>query len=123
LRHAQAALATLQEQLYSEAEALEAEARLATKQAAVQHWEVGQATYRAHLETLALALHPCGVATTAPQTSAQVVTQLQNAVEAIDMFAQQYLLPSQQATLSKVRKQLPALAALGDVWWRAVQQA
>jgi len=69
------------------------------------------------LETLSLTLHPFRLADSAPQTSAQVESPLQSAVEAIDLFAQCHQLPPRHAAMTKVRKQLPALAALVDFWW------
>jgi len=43
--------------------------------AEVRQWEERHHTYRQHLETLSLPLHPCGIADSAPQTSAQVHSQ------------------------------------------------
>ena len=50
----------------------EAQNHVAVKRAAVQRWEVVQRTYRAHLETLSLTLHPFHLHDSSPQTSAQV---------------------------------------------------
>ena len=85
-------------------------------------WEVAYHTYRAHLETLALMLPPFRVADSASQISAQVASQLQAAVAAIDVFAQCYRLPAWHDTMTKVRQQVPARAALVDVWWQSAQQ-
>jgi hypothetical protein len=68
------------------------------------------------LETLSLTLHPFRIADSAPQTSAQVASHLQAAVAAIGVFAQCYQLPARHDAMTKVRKQVPALAALVDVW-------
>lgn len=54
------------------------------KRAEVQQWEDVQRTYRHHLDTLSLTLHPFGIADSVPQTSAQVARQLHTAVEAIE---------------------------------------
>ena len=67
-------------------------------------------------------LHPFRIADSAPQTSAQVESHLQETVEAIDVFAQCHQLPPRHATMIKVRKQLPALAALVDFWWEGVRR-
>ena len=95
----------------------EAKALVAARQAEVTRWEEAHHTYRHHLETLSLTLHPFRIADSAPQTSAQVASHLQAAVEAIEAFAQRHQLPARHAAMTKVRKQLPALAALVDFWW------
>lgn len=92
------------------------------RQAEVTRWEAAHHTYRRHLETLSLTLHPFRIADSAPQTSAQVESHLQEAVEAIDVFVQYHQLPPHHATMIKVRKQLPALAALVDFWWEGVRR-
>ena len=74
------------------------------------------------METLSLTLHPFRIADSAPQTSAQVASHLQATVEAIEAFAQRHQLPARHAAMTKVRKQLPALAALVDFWWEGVRQ-
>jgi hypothetical protein len=90
---------------------LQATALVATRQAEVTRWEEAHHTYRAHLETLALTLPPFRVADSASQLSAQVASQLQATVAAIDMFAQCYQLPAWHDAMTKVRKQVPALTA------------
>jgi hypothetical protein len=74
------------------------------------------------LETLSLTLHPFNIADSAPQTSAQVASQLTAAVEGIATLAQCYQLPARHAAMPQVRKQVPALAALVDFWWQGVHQ-
>jgi hypothetical protein len=92
------------------------------RQAEVTHWAEVQHTYRQHLETLSLTLHPFHIADSTPQTSAQVASQLQATVEAIEALAQRHQLPTRREAMTKVRKQVPALAALVDFWWQGVQQ-
>ncbi len=92
------------------------------RQAEVTRWEETHMTYRGSLETLSLTLHPFRITDSAPQTSAQVERHLQAAVEAIEALAQRQQLPARPAALTKVRKQVPALAALVDFWWQGVQQ-
>jgi len=99
-----------------------AQASVATRQTEVTRWEEAQHTYRYHLETLSLTLHPFRLVDAAPQTSAQVESALQAAVAAIEGFAQGHQLPVRHAALTKVRKQVPALAALVDFWWEGVRQ-
>jgi hypothetical protein len=84
------------------------------RQAEVTRWEEAHHTYRSHLETLSLTLHPFRLSDSAPQTSAQVESKLQAAVEAIVAFAQHHQLSAQPGAMTKVRRQVPALAALVD---------
>jgi hypothetical protein len=100
----------------------EAQALVAAKQAEVQRWEEVQGTYRQHLETLSLTLHPFRIADSTPQTSDQVASQLHAVVEAIEALVRRQQLPARQPAMQKVRKQLPALAALVDCWWQGVRQ-
>ena len=81
----------------------------------VQRWEDVHSTYRHHLDTLSLTLHPFMLDHSTPQTSAQVHTRLHAAVDAIATLAQSH------DALKKVRRQLPALAALVDYWWEGVE--
>jgi hypothetical protein len=100
----------------------EARARVEAWQAEVTQWEEASRLYRGHLERLSLTLHPFHISGSTPQTSAQVENQLMAAVEAIEAFARCYQLPARQDAMTKVRKQVPALAALVDFWWQGVHQ-
>jgi hypothetical protein len=104
------------------AQGAEAEAEVEAKRAEVQRGEEMQRTYRHHLETLSLTLHPFGISDSAPQTSAQVESRLHAAVEAIEAFARRHQLSAHHDAMNKVRRQLPALAALVDFWWQGVRQ-
>jgi hypothetical protein len=129
LRHAQQELKTAKEAL-AQLEGLphaayhepKAKALVAARQAEVTRWEEAHNTYRGLLETLSLTLHPFRIADSAPQTSAQVESHLQAAVEAIEGLAQCHQLPVRHAAMTKVRKQLPDLAALVDFWWEGVRR-
>jgi IclR helix-turn-helix domain len=57
------------------AQVAEAKAEVEARHVEVQRWEEVQRTYRHHLETLSLTLHPFGIADSAPQTSAQVASR------------------------------------------------
>jgi Family of unknown function (DUF6399)/IclR helix-turn-helix domain len=92
------------------------------RQVEVTRWEEAHNTYRGLLETLSLTLHPFRISDSAPQTTAQVESQLQATVEAIEALAQCHQLPARYDAMTKVRKQVPALAALVDFWWQGVQQ-
>jgi hypothetical protein len=96
------------------------QALIVARQTEVQQWEEGQHAYRHHLEMLALILHPFRLSDSTPQTSDQVASQLHAAVEAIEALAQRHQLPARHAAMQKVRKQIPALAALVDFWWQGV---
>jgi hypothetical protein len=100
----------------------EANAEVEAKRTEVTRWEAVQRTYRHELETLSLTLHPFRIADSTPQTSAQVASQLTAAVEAIEALARCHQLPARHDAMIKVRKQVPALAALVDFWWQGVHQ-
>jgi hypothetical protein len=100
----------------------EAKAEMEASRAEVQRWEEVQRTYRHHLETLSLTLHPFGIADSAPQTSAQIQSRLQAEVAAIETLAHRHQFPARHDAMKKVRNQLPALAALVDFWWQGVDQ-
>ena len=85
-------------------------------------WAEVQRTYRQHLETLSLILHPCDIDAATAQTSQQVARRLHTEVEAIEALAARSQLPACRIARTKVRKQLPAVAALGDFWWAGVEQ-
>jgi hypothetical protein len=61
-----------------------------TRQAGATRWAEAYHTYRNSLETLSLTLHPFHIADAAPQTSAQVASQLQTTIEAMAMCAQRH---------------------------------
>jgi hypothetical protein len=122
LTHAEEALARHVARASAASQCPEAEARVAAKHAEVQQWEEVQRTYRHHLETLSLTLHPFGIADSLPQTSAQVEHRLSTAVEAIEALAGRHQLPARHDAMKKIRAQLPGLAALVDFWWQGVQQ-
>ena len=51
--------------------------KVEVRRAEVQRWEEAQRAYRQHLDPLSLTLHPFDIATSLPQTSAQVASRLQ----------------------------------------------
>jgi hypothetical protein len=122
LTKAQEALARRQAPPRMDCLDLEARALIEARQGAVTRWEEVRRTYRDHLATLSLTLHPFRLADSAPQTSAQVASQLQATLEAITALAQRHQLPTRHGAMTKVRKQVPALAALVDLWWQGVHQ-
>jgi hypothetical protein len=102
--------------------ASQAQGLVEARQVEVTRWEEAHSTYRGLLETLSLTLHPFRISDAAPQSTAQVESQLQATVEAIEAFAQCHQLPARPNAMTKVRKQVPALAALVDFWWQGVHQ-
>jgi hypothetical protein len=122
LTKAQEALARRQEQRQAAQEASEAQALVEARHAEVRRWEEAHHIYRSHLESLSHALPPFRLVDSTPQTSAQVAHQLTAAVEGIAALAQRYQLPARHAAMTKVRTQVPALAALVDFWWQGVHQ-
>jgi Family of unknown function (DUF6399)/IclR helix-turn-helix domain len=122
LKHAEEVLVRLQGRPQAGHDTLEAKALVDARQAEVTRWEEVHNTYRGHLETLSLTLHPFSIADSAPQTSAQVEGRLQAEAEAIEAFARRHQLPARPDAMKKVRKQIPALAALVDFWWQGVRQ-
>jgi hypothetical protein len=119
---AQAALARRQNLPQAAPDNLEVQALIVARQAEVQRWEAMQHTYRHHLERLSLLLHPCRLADSTPQTSAQVESQLHAEVEALEALATRHQLPARHPAMQKVRKQILGLAALVDFWWQGVWQ-
>ena len=122
LQKATETLTRLQGRPHADQEAPKAMALVETRQATVHHWEEVQRTYRHHLETLSLTLHPFRITDSTPQTSKQVESQLQAAVEAIEALARRHQVSAHHRAIQKVRKQVPALAALVDFWWQGVWQ-
>lgn len=122
LTKAQEALARRQGRPHAAPDAPEAKAVVEARQVEVTRWEEAHHTYRGLLETLSLTRHPFRLSDSAPQTTAQVDNQLPATVEAIEAFAQRQQLPARHDAMTKVRKRVPALAALVDFWWQGVQQ-
>jgi hypothetical protein len=122
LTKATEALARRQGGPHADNDVPEARTVVAARHAEGQRWEAVQHTYRQHLETLSLTPHPFRLAASTPQTSAQVASRLYAEVEAIEALARHHQLPVCHHAMTKVRKQVPALAALVDFWWQGVWQ-
>ena len=84
LTQAKEALARRQGLPHAAPAAPEAKALVEARHAAVTRWEEAHHTSRGHWETLSLTRHPCSISHAAPQTSAQVASQLRAAGEAIE---------------------------------------
>ena len=122
LTKATEALARRQGVVQAEQAPHEARALVQARQAEVTRWAEAHHIYRVHLESLSLTLHPFRLSGSTPQTSAQVESQLTAVVEAIEALARDHQLPARHDAMTKVRKQIPALAALVDFWWQGVHQ-
>jgi len=122
LRQAQEQLSKCQLSRRSSAEVQQAQALLEASEAEVKRWESVHSTYRHHLETLALIMHPWRLFNLMPQTSQEVERQLRAEVESIEVLIETNGLAVRKKTLDKVRKQLAALSALVDFWWQGVWQ-
>jgi hypothetical protein len=122
LTKATEALARRQGGLQAAQASHEARALVQARQAEVTRWAEAHHSYRGHLESLSLTLHPFRLSGSTPQTSAQVERQLTAAVEAIEALARDHQLPARHDAMTRVRKQLPALAALVDFWWQGVHR-
>lgn len=121
VRHARQACKKAEEVL-SKQPRLAGQLQVEGLRAEVQRWEGVHSMYRHHLAVFSLTLHPFHIDDSAPQTSAQVHSRLETAVAAIATLAQAHQFPLQHDAMQKVRKQLPALAALVDFWWAGVRQ-
>jgi Family of unknown function (DUF6399)/IclR helix-turn-helix domain len=122
LTKAQEALTRLQGPRHTVQVTRESRTLVDARQAEVMRWKEAHHTYRSYLESLSHTLHPFRLLDSTPQTSTQVESQLTAAVEGIAALAQRYQLPARHAAMTKVRTQVPALAALVDFWWQGVHQ-
>jgi hypothetical protein len=122
LTKAKELLARHQERLQGKQATREARALVEARQAEVARWEQAAHLYRGHWERLSLTRHPFHISGSTPQTSAQVENQLMATVEAIETCARCHQLPVRHAAMTKVRKQVPALAALVAFWWQGGHQ-
>lgn len=87
----------------------------------VGRWEGVLSTYRHHLLSLSLAMHPFDIDESKVQNSKQVQSRLQAPVSAIEALVREHDLPARPEAIHKVNKQLPVLAALVDFWWQGVE--
>ena len=95
----------------------EATRQVAIAHTAVRRWDTSQRASRQRLATLSLPLPPFAMEDAACQSSKQVASRGHVQGEAIAALAPRPPWPDRQATMPKVKKQLPALAALVDFWW------
>jgi hypothetical protein len=82
----------------------------------VAHWQQVRDTFRGHLETMSLQVHPWRVTDSAPQSAQEVQAQLADEVVALQALLEANGLAVKNKVLDKVRKQLVSLVAVIDVW-------
>jgi hypothetical protein len=80
-----------------------------------------QATYQSTLQQASQAVHPFTLAESKAQSSAQVESQLQQAVATLDTLRASYTARDNQAAVLKFKRQIPGIAALVDAWWLGVE--
>ena len=93
-----------------------------TSDAAVTYWENVYRTYRHHLETVSLLVHPWRRVNATRHTSADVEGQWHAEIQAIEAFIATSGVPGKKKTLDKVRKQLAGVSALVEGWGQRVWQ-
>lgn len=122
LRQAQRELAHAEARLTRCQDNREGAVLVEARRTEVTRWTEVLHMYRQHLETLSLTLHPFHIDDATAQTSTQVEHRLSAEGEAMEALAARHQFPACHAVRTKVRKQLPALAALVDFWWTGVEQ-
>jgi hypothetical protein len=91
-----------------------------TCEAEVLRWESIRSTYRLHLATVSLIVHPWRLVDATRQTSEDVERQLHAEINALETLVATNGLPVKKQALDKVRKQLSGVSALVDFWWQGV---
>jgi hypothetical protein len=119
-QHARESLTTCQASQRSSDEVQQAQAEVEACAAEVERWESVHSAYRHHLETVSLSVHPWCIVNSTPQTSPAVERRLHAEIDAITALIERQGLPAKKKTVDKVRKQLPGLSALVDLWWQRV---
>jgi hypothetical protein len=80
-----------------------------------------QATYHRTLQQASQAVHPFTRAESQAQNSAQVESQLQQAVATLDTLRAAYPVRDHHAAVRKCQRPIPALAAAVEAWWLEVE--
>jgi DNA-binding LacI/PurR family transcriptional regulator len=80
-----------------------------------------QATYQRTLQQASQAVHPFTLADGRAQSSAQVESQLQQAVATLNTLHAAYTARDNHAAVLKFKRQIPGLAAPVDAWWLEVE--
>lgn len=99
---------------------LQAQGVLSACQSELERWQAIHQTYRSHLMRLSLIVHPWRLEDSRPQSSGQVSNLLEAEITALESFMETTELPVKKQMLEKVRKQLPDVSALMDLWWQEV---
>jgi hypothetical protein len=80
-----------------------------------------QATYQSTLHQASQAVHPFTLAESAAQSSAQVESQLHQAVATLNTLRASHTARDHPAAVAKFQRQIPGIAALVDAWWLGVE--
>jgi Family of unknown function (DUF6399) len=100
--------------------AQQAQALGEVREAEVKRWQAVRNAYRHPLANRSLTVHPWRLLDATRQTSQEVEHQLQAEIAALAPLIETNELPLKQSALDKVRKQLPGVSALVDLWWQTV---
>ena len=80
-----------------------------------------QATYQNTLHQASQAVHPFTLAESQAQSSAQVESQLHQAVATLNTLRASHTARDHPAAATKFTRQIPGIAALVDAWWLGVE--
>lgn len=80
-----------------------------------------QATCHRTLQQASQAVHPFTLAESKVQSSAQVESQLHQAVATLNPLRASHTARDNQAAVTKFTRQIPGIAALVDAWWLGVE--
>jgi len=83
----------------------------------VQKWATVQQTYQALLNQFSLTVHPFCVEIGCPQSTADLICQLQTIVSLLEQLAQTHHFTKALDRLKTVKNHMGSLATLIDVWW------
>lgn len=93
------------------------EQRIATLSLEQQGILEGQRQYHENLQNLSKAVHPFSLLQQVPQRSEQVEESLHQMLDRLHALAHEYAILDSKNRLERVRKQIPDIAAVVDVWW------
>jgi DNA-binding transcriptional ArsR family regulator len=80
-----------------------------------------RATGQSTLQQASQAVHPFTLAESQAQSSAQVESQLHQAVATLNTLHAAHTARDNQAAVTKFQRQIPGIAALVDAWWLGVE--
>lgn len=83
----------------------------------------GQSRYYEQLHNFSKAVHPFSTDDNTPQTTEDVGRVLLLIVDALQALAEEYEVKDNRKGIDKVKKQIPGIAALIDLWWVWVRES